>query len=280
MTAGIPDEAKDKFARRARAAAALRRARGGRPDDPVARAAGRVVHQRRGHPRRRRHDRPEHVRVRVDARRARATGAATPPCPSVRARRHRQRPRDRRRHRARRRTSEQARLAVANCPERAIDHRGGEPDGRPPAGRRLGHRLRPHRRRVGGRPVPDLGRAAASAARSPTPTATAACGCRPATRTSPPIAYDTEHFTSRSVIVSEFRPPLELAPAGHRPADLVRPAVPPRRPPAAAAGVLAAGIAKLEPSTRAYCDELIDAMRGPRRRRRRRATTRSTSRCG
>ena len=55
------------------------------------------------------------------------------------------------------------------------------------------------------------------------------------------IAYDTEHFTSRSIVVTEYRPPHELAPRGHRPADLVRPAVPPRRPPPAAARVLAPG---------------------------------------
>jgi len=37
------------------------------------------------------------------------------------------------------------------------------------------------------------------------------------------IAYDTERFSSRSIIMSNFRPPRELAPA----ADLLRPALPP-----------------------------------------------------
>lgn len=76
------------------------------------------------------------------------------------------------------------------------------------------------------------------------------------------IAYDTEHFTSRSVIVSEFRPPLELAPQGIAPpissdppyhAEARRLLLPAFSPQA---------VAKLEPSTRAYCEELIDAMDG------------------
>jgi cytochrome P450 len=76
------------------------------------------------------------------------------------------------------------------------------------------------------------------------------------------IAYDTENFTSRSVVVSEFRPPFEFAPAGvappissdppfhHDSRRLLLPAFAPQ------------AIAKLEPFTRAYCDELIDALRG------------------
>jgi cytochrome P450 len=31
------------------------------------------------------------------------------------------------------------------------------------------------------------------------------------------VAYDTERFTSRSIVMSEFRPPMELAPAGIAP---------------------------------------------------------------
>jgi cytochrome P450 len=76
------------------------------------------------------------------------------------------------------------------------------------------------------------------------------------------IAYDTEHFTSRSVVVSEFRPPIELAPAGIAPPissdppfhqEARRMLLPILSPQA---------IAKLEPSTRAYCDELIEPLRG------------------
>ena len=74
------------------------------------------------------------------------------------------------------------------------------------------------------------------------------------------IAYDTERFTSRSVVASPFRPPLELAPAGiappissdppfHKPARrLLLPAFAPQ------------AIDKIEPATRDYCHELIEAM--------------------
>jgi cytochrome P450 len=74
------------------------------------------------------------------------------------------------------------------------------------------------------------------------------------------IAYDTEHFTSRSIVVSEFRPPHELAPAGIAPPissdppfhkDSRRRLLPIFSPQA---------IDKLEPSTRDYCEELIAAM--------------------
>jgi cytochrome P450 len=76
------------------------------------------------------------------------------------------------------------------------------------------------------------------------------------------IAYDTEHFTSRSVVVSEFRPPMMLAPEGIAPpissdppfhGEARRMLLPIFSPQA---------IAALEPSTRAYCEELIGAMAG------------------
>jgi cytochrome P450 len=76
------------------------------------------------------------------------------------------------------------------------------------------------------------------------------------------IAYDTEHFTSRSVVVSEFRPPPLLAPAGIAPPissdppfhqaarRLLLPAFSPQ------------AVAKVEPFTRSYCEELVDGLRG------------------
>lgn len=76
------------------------------------------------------------------------------------------------------------------------------------------------------------------------------------------IAHDTEHFSSLSVVVTHHRPPKELAPAGisppissdppfHQPARRVLlPAFAPR------------AIDRLEPGTRAYCNELLDALEG------------------
>jgi len=76
------------------------------------------------------------------------------------------------------------------------------------------------------------------------------------------VAYDTERFTSRSIVVSEFRPPMMLAPAGIAPPissdppyhhDARRMLLPIFSP---------QSVDKLEPSTRAYCQELVDAQRG------------------
>ena len=76
------------------------------------------------------------------------------------------------------------------------------------------------------------------------------------------IAYDTTRFTSRSIVVSEFRPPAMFEPAGIAPPissdppyhhDARRMLLPIFSPQATD---------KLEPGTRAYCEELVDAMRG------------------
>ncbi|MGY6501092.1 MAG: cytochrome P450 [Acidimicrobiales bacterium] len=76
------------------------------------------------------------------------------------------------------------------------------------------------------------------------------------------IANDTEHFTSRSIIMSTHRPPMELAPSGIAPpisADppfhgpsrrMLLPIFSPQR------------IAELEPATRAHCRELVEQLRG------------------
>ena len=74
------------------------------------------------------------------------------------------------------------------------------------------------------------------------------------------IANDTEHFTSRSVVVTNHRPPMELAPQGIAPpissdppyhADARRMLLPAFSP---------QNVDKLVPSTRAYCRELLAAM--------------------
>ena len=76
------------------------------------------------------------------------------------------------------------------------------------------------------------------------------------------IAYDTERFSSRAIIVSHFRPPRELAPVGgsppissdtpfhHDARKLLLPAF------------TRSAVARLEPATRAFCHSLIDALAG------------------
>src|SRR5246500_1693510 len=76
------------------------------------------------------------------------------------------------------------------------------------------------------------------------------------------IAYDTDRFSSRAIIVSNFRPPRELAPIGgsppissdppfhHDARKLLLPAF--TRP----------AISRLEPATRGFCDSLIARLDG------------------
>ena len=76
------------------------------------------------------------------------------------------------------------------------------------------------------------------------------------------IAYDTDRFSSRSVVMGNNRPPHDVAPVGiappissdppfhHGARRLLLPAFAPQ------------AIARLEGSTRAYCDELLDAVAG------------------
>ena len=76
------------------------------------------------------------------------------------------------------------------------------------------------------------------------------------------IAYDTERFSSRSIILSNFRPPLEAAPVGGSPPissdppfhhDARKLLLPPFTKNA---------VARQEPATRAFCHSLIDAFDG------------------
>jgi len=76
------------------------------------------------------------------------------------------------------------------------------------------------------------------------------------------IAYDTEHFSSRTVVVGHTRPPRDIAPIGvappissdppfhHGARRVLLPAFSPQ------------AIAKLEPGTRAFCEELVDGLEG------------------
>lgn len=76
------------------------------------------------------------------------------------------------------------------------------------------------------------------------------------------IAYDTEHFSSRAIIMSNFRPPREAAPIGGSPPissdppfhyDARRLLLP---------AFTKSAIARQEPATRALCHSLIDAFDG------------------
>jgi cytochrome P450 len=76
------------------------------------------------------------------------------------------------------------------------------------------------------------------------------------------IAYDTERFTSRSIVVSEFRAPMELAPAGIAPPISSDPPFHQGARRVLLPAFAPQAIAKLEPSTREYCEELVDGLRG------------------
>jgi cytochrome P450 len=76
------------------------------------------------------------------------------------------------------------------------------------------------------------------------------------------VAHDSESFTSRTVVMGNFRPPLDVAPMGVTPPISSDPPFhhPARKlllPP-----FTKSEISKLEPATRAFCHELIDAFEG------------------
>ena len=76
------------------------------------------------------------------------------------------------------------------------------------------------------------------------------------------IAYDTEHFTSRNVIVSEFRPPFMLAPAGVAPPITSDPPYHKGARRLLLQAFSPQAVAALEPMTRAFCEELVEGLKG------------------
>jgi hypothetical protein len=76
------------------------------------------------------------------------------------------------------------------------------------------------------------------------------------------IAYDTERFSSRSIILSNFRPPRELAPIGGSPPISSDPPFHHDARKLLLPAFTKAEIAKLEPATRAFCHSLIDGFAG------------------
>jgi cytochrome P450 len=76
------------------------------------------------------------------------------------------------------------------------------------------------------------------------------------------IAYDTEHFSSRAIIVSNFRPPRELAPVGGSPPISSDPPFHHDARKLLLAAFTRTAVTKQEPATRTFCHSLIDAFQG------------------
>ncbi|TKJ34390.1 cytochrome [Blastococcus sp. CCUG 61487] len=76
------------------------------------------------------------------------------------------------------------------------------------------------------------------------------------------IAYDTENFTSRHIIVGNFRPPMDLAPVGSVPPISSDPPFHHDARKLLLPAFTKTNTAKQEPTTRAFCHSLIDAFEG------------------
>jgi cytochrome P450 len=76
------------------------------------------------------------------------------------------------------------------------------------------------------------------------------------------IAYDTEKFSSRSIIMSNIRPPLDIAPIGTAPPISSDPPFHHAARKLLLSAFTKTEIGSLEPATRAFCHELIDRFEG------------------
>jgi cytochrome P450 len=76
------------------------------------------------------------------------------------------------------------------------------------------------------------------------------------------IAYDTEHFSSRAIIMSNLRPPQELAPVGGSPPISSDPPFHHDARKLLLPAFTKTAVTKQEPATRAFCHSLIDAFEG------------------
>ena len=76
------------------------------------------------------------------------------------------------------------------------------------------------------------------------------------------VAYDTEHFSSRAIIASNFRPPRELAPVGGSPPISSDPPFHQHARKVLLPAFTKTAITRQEPATRALCNSLIDALEG------------------
>ncbi|HKD88585.1 MAG TPA: cytochrome P450 [Streptosporangiaceae bacterium] len=76
------------------------------------------------------------------------------------------------------------------------------------------------------------------------------------------IAHDTEHFSSRSIIMGNFRPPRELAPIGGSPPITSDPPFHHDARTLLLPAFTKTAVGKQEPATRELCHSLIDALDG------------------
>jgi len=76
------------------------------------------------------------------------------------------------------------------------------------------------------------------------------------------IAHDTERFSSRSIILSNFRPPRELAPVGGSPPISSDPPFHRDARKLLLPAFTKKAVARQEPATRAFCHSLIDSFAG------------------
>jgi len=76
------------------------------------------------------------------------------------------------------------------------------------------------------------------------------------------IAYDTDRFSSRSIVLSNFRPPRDIAPIGGSPPISSDPPFHHDARKLLLAAFTKKEVAKQEPATRAFCHSLIDSFAG------------------
>jgi cytochrome P450 len=76
------------------------------------------------------------------------------------------------------------------------------------------------------------------------------------------IAYDTDHFSSRAIIVSNFRPPADLAPVGEVPPISSDPPFHHDARKLLLPAFTKSAVSRQEESTRAFCHSLIDGFQG------------------
>jgi hypothetical protein len=76
------------------------------------------------------------------------------------------------------------------------------------------------------------------------------------------IAYDTERFSSRAIIIGNFRPPREIAPMGGSPPISSDPPFHHDARKLLLPAFTKNNVARLEPATRAFCHGLIDGFEG------------------